>query len=1546
MKKFHPGLAVLFLFMLGILVPAASGAQDYYWGEPEVFSQRAGSFPVSAYRGNLSVVVWQETTPGEGGGQISVSMAVKQGRGNWITRERIASYAYSYAASGVEPSILSVALDDRGRILIAAAVSAMETEILVSSDLGASFERQRLEMGSESSVAPRIFTRSGGGYLLFVTRGAAQTESLSIFYSRSDDGVNWSPFQPFVTESGRLINFLPSHVSLNGREYVVYQSQISGADLTFQLFFKSSADNGRTWSNSVRITGGGFRDPVFPDVLPDQMDNQRAHLSVQQGKLFIVWERRRGSRAPQIYGAFLNENGSIADTPYKINYDDAYCNNPVAVEIKGSTSVIWFDNSQGANRIMLAVLNNAGGGGNGVWNPAVDISRGAGGEGTFGRPVLVGENLAVFWQSTRGTPGSSGTQNRIYSLTPDLSVVQPRLLARNFTPGRRTRSSQALIGWDPPRAVSIRGYSWSWSKSADVEPSREIMSAAPMAALEQNAPTDGTWYFSIIAQDYNDVWSDPVRITFIRDTTPPPAAQIILPETDETGYLISNTFSIRWNTPPASDVVGYTWNLEYLGPASLLEESGETLNRAALVRFGETLAQPPRTILGPGTMAAFTNQDNGLWVFTVSAIDEVGNIGTPARHFFKTNKYIAYTSVTHADARQDEEGSMVMWILGRGFAEGGTISRVILDKDGQEPYDREYRLSDGDYRIFSDREIGGIQIGEVPSGLYRILLEHPRRGMYISPPIITIDRTGTVKFGDYGQIWQPSWALREGRRFYIDPSLLILAAILVFCILGFFASVRGISNVAAESAAIRLETIALITGDIMPSEKKKRMIRIKRKGGGLRLKMASFTIGLVILVVIMISSPLYIMMGRTQESTLLQGLYDRAAVLLEGIVTGAKPYMPANNYLELGYLPSQSGVIPEAHYVTITGYGLEETIFSDYIMATNDRGILTKINTGELELGRSRLSDSLSSRQSSIEEEMNSRAREEIGELSSTLSRLNREASDLLERPSPSAEDLRRIEEIADTTQSLQNRINDSLSHIGREIGSEPVFSTNALAENTAENYIFFKPILYRQTADDVYYRGIVRLEVSIESIVRQIEAARWSILRVIALIALAAIAMGTVAALVLSSLIVRPIIRLVSHVERIRDTEDKTKLEGVDIEIKSKDEIAVLGNTINDMTHGLVKAAAAASDLSLGKEIQKKFIPLELNREGNKLTSGFKDTKNVQFFGYYEGAKGVSGDYFDYQDLDGRYFAIIKCDVAGKGIPAALIMIQVATMFISFFRRWKPSEKSFQIEDLVYQINDFLETLGFKGRFAAFTLCLFDSQTGLARFCNAGDNIVHWYDASEGAIKTVTLKETPATGVLPNFLVESKGGYVVQTLTLDHGDILFLYTDGIEEAKRRFRNAEFAEILCEEGETDTPHATHTVGQGDEEMTPERVEAIINAVMNKEIYTLHKYHNPEGENHDLKFDFTSCEGRVEEVIMAMVSVEKMFRMYKDPRANEDSRVLVDKKVDEFLRKHFRQYREYCYDTRENPGNDAYMYYTHVKEDDQYDDLTILGINRK
>jgi serine phosphatase RsbU (regulator of sigma subunit) len=732
-------------------------------------------------------------------------------------------------------------------------------------------------------------------------------------------------------------------------------------------------------------------------------------------------------------------------------------------------------------------------------------------------------------------------------------------------------------------------------------------------------------------------------------------------------------------------------------------------------------------------------------------------------------------------------------------------------------------------------------------------------------------------------------------------------------------------------------------------ENKQKTAQIQRKGKGLRFTLASFTTALILLVVIMISAPMYVIMTNTQQKTLLKSLWDRSNVLLEGLASSARFYLPMaiqsngeRGALELTYLTSNFAALSEAQYITITGYGIN-SIYTDHVWASNDPDINLKIDTAELYPGITRLNDVLNPFYKEISEEFNRRAQAEAGELSQNITRMTDQLLAMSIRTGAQSDRMR--DDIQITINSLNLKLNDILTEISGDIGSYPKFSVNSISKSKDRKYIFYKPVMYRQRTDNNFFRGLIRLEVSLDSIINEINRGQRTLLFTIGIVALIVLLTGITGTLIFSSLIIRPIINLVKHIEIIRDTEDKSKLAGIEINISSKDEIAILGNTINDMTHGLVKAALAASDLSIGKEIQKKFIPLEIDSQGNKQSSGFKKTQNLNFFGYYEGAKGVSGDYFDYKDLDGRYFAIIKCDVAGEGIPAALIMIQVATMFLNYFKQWKPDKKGMRIEEVVYQINDFIEALAFKGRFAAFTLCLYDSVTGTVRFCNAGDNIIHLYSAKEGRMKTITLPQSPAAGVLPNFMIESKGGYRVQTVQIERGDMLLLYTDGIEESKRKFRNREFKEIMCEEGTTGTPHENHLCGQADEEMSPERVEAIINAVMAREIYTLRKYHNPEGAE-DLQFDFTTCNGLVEDVIMAMVSVEKMFRCYKPADAGEDSRVLVDKKIDEFLRNHFVQYSRYCLHTREYHENSAYMYYTHIREDEQYDDLTILGIKRK
>ena len=377
MTGFFKSIKTYFLLLI-LLAPAALYAQSgFFWEQPAVFSQAHAHFPVTASNGDFGIVVWQEPMlgPEAGDASIGIALAVKLPGQPWENRGIIGG---PYIYSDMEPSILSAVIDDRNRILIAAAASTAEIEILISEDMGRTFERFRLESGPESSLAPRISVASDGSYLLFISRGSG--DSISIFFSRSADGRFWEPFRPFITVPGIHLNFLPSHASLRGRDYVVFQSftaSSKGINL-FQLYVTISSDGGRTWSPPQLFTS--FQDPhINAAAAADGFDNQRPHLSLQGDSLFLVWERRYHTGVPQIYAARLGPDGFIAGLPERVNSVTAHCNNPVAINFGGQTKIVWFDNRRGFNRIFMARRT-------GPWWEETELSRGSG--DTFGRPVV------------------------------------------------------------------------------------------------------------------------------------------------------------------------------------------------------------------------------------------------------------------------------------------------------------------------------------------------------------------------------------------------------------------------------------------------------------------------------------------------------------------------------------------------------------------------------------------------------------------------------------------------------------------------------------------------------------------------------------------------------------------------------------------------------------------------------------------------------------------------------------------------------------------------------------------------------------------------------------------------------------------------------------------------------------------------------------------------------------------------------------------------------------------------------------------------------
>jgi serine phosphatase RsbU (regulator of sigma subunit) len=1567
------------------LAQGLGGEGEYYWENPRYLSPGRGRFlSTLPLRGGF-VALWQESEQDEGaeGGRIWLSLARFSGEA-WESNRR---FAGPFEYRGAEPIVYSASASADGRLAVAVADGAeagkSSIEILLSPDGGRSFERAAIVTPEEPAVAPRIYASATGGWILFAAQGlsakaaggaeadpalAAAEErsgSLPIYFASSADGRSWAPLAPLVkAEEGLGLAFLPSAAPMPraageaagspARDLVVFQSLTGGDRPSWQLFSKLSSDGGKTWSAARRVTA--FPDPYNKDKAgPENFDNQRPVLGLAAGRLWLAWERNLRGASAQIYLAPVDASGSLAPGADRVSSGAGACSDPQVLELQGQPGALWFDNRRGAGRVYMARRRDAG------W-AEYDISVDSG-EASFGRAVAIGDGVYALWQ------GAAGGADRILVREPDRHADPPRLSALDYAVGKRSRSERATIEVAMPRDSSgIAGYSYVWGRSGEAEPPHRLAALTSQTRLALPADEDGPWFLAVAVEDFAGNWSPTARIRFDRKRRPPPPPILLRPEIDARGFLSSNTFSVDWLPPEGERAAGYTWELRYAGPLEAVASAaafkpgaaahpplpGLSPYEALLVdRAGPPL--PPPKILSEAPRASWVDVDDGYYILSVAAIDDVGNVSDAASILLKADKYVPYTAVTYVDASRDELGRTSLKLLGRGFLAEGAIARVVLDRDGREPYDVDRRP--GEYRITSDRQIEGFSFEDAQVGSYRVGLYHPKRGWYWTAPAIAVQEGGTVKYGlpsPFGVALKP--VSPRAYRFSAYDAI-VLGAVL-FAALGIVLSLGKVLSTARDAAEVRAQVLALVQGGPMPSEEKaKARRRFGKRGAGLQLKFTLIIASLVIFVVLLVSVPLGYFILRTESRSLATSMQQRADVLLESVAQGARSYLPGKDKLQLGFLPQQARAMDDAAYITLTGYG-EGSTEPDVVWATNDKEIAGKIDGDKLAIGSSRIaSDALSKDIARIASELDAKAAAEVSDINATMADLTREGRSLATKTDEASR--RRFDEIAQTLASLQSSLDAKLFALSTaSVGSTPAFDPSALSLRP-RRYLFYKPVLYRSGSDQLYYRGMVRLEVSTELIVREVVRAQADLVRIALIIAALALAVGIAGAFILSTIIVVPIRKLVRQIEHIRDTEDKEKLEGTSITVKGRDELFTLADTVNQMTDGLVRAAKASKELVIGKGIQKMFIPLD-PAEGNQaaLSTGHRDEKGFDVFGYYEGADAVSGDYWDFRPINARYYYFVKCDVSGHGVSAALIMVQVATMVTNYFGDWKKAmPASIDVTDLAYKINDFLEERKFVGRFAAFTLGVWDSQEGIAYLCEAGDSLLHIWSAAKGRLVEHKLPKSPAAGVFPSFMVQMKEPFAQKAFKLEPGDVLFLYTDGIDEAHHLFRDKDYRNHACAEVADNEPHTPHHKGgETREEFGYDRICAVLEALHARGSYRLVREHVPE---ESLTFDFSGCDGSLSEMIIAIISVEKVFRMYKDPMTTSKDTVVVDAKVDEFLRKkrRFDQARLLLgpddpeggnpnVEALEDQANPGYVLYKGVKSDPQDDDLTFLGIRRK
>jgi sigma-B regulation protein RsbU (phosphoserine phosphatase) len=228
-----------------------------------------------------------------------------------------------------------------------------------------------------------------------------------------------------------------------------------------------------------------------------------------------------------------------------------------------------------------------------------------------------------------------------------------------------------------------------------------------------------------------------------------------------------------------------------------------------------------------------------------------------------------------------------------------------------------------------------------------------------------------------------------------------------------------------------------------------------------------------------------------------------------------------------------------------------------------------------------------------------------------------------------------------------------------------------------------------------------------------------------------------------------------------------------------------------------LVEEERTARELELAAEVQRHLFPAD----------GLEDD-TLEIYGTCLPALGVGGDYYDYFGTDERRTCIAIADVAGKGIAAALLMSTVqASLRCQLISGDKP------LADVVSSMNRLLQRSTGDGSYATFFLAQFDNRTHGLTYVNAGHNPpmlvravpTSLRDAGElphvpgsprfpsnraarttaclavsEAEEPVVRRLTAGGPIIGTFL---NGPYEQETIKLQSGDILVVYTDGVTEA-------------------------------------------------------------------------------------------------------------------------------------------------------------------
>ncbi|MBF0556040.1 MAG: SpoIIE family protein phosphatase [Nitrospirae bacterium] len=266
-----------------------------------------------------------------------------------------------------------------------------------------------------------------------------------------------------------------------------------------------------------------------------------------------------------------------------------------------------------------------------------------------------------------------------------------------------------------------------------------------------------------------------------------------------------------------------------------------------------------------------------------------------------------------------------------------------------------------------------------------------------------------------------------------------------------------------------------------------------------------------------------------------------------------------------------------------------------------------------------------------------------------------------------------------------------------------------------------------------------------------------------------------------ISASITRPLRRLASATKDIaRGNLDDCKMTPA----RTKDEIGVLTNSfiymksalreyIRELTEATRAKEQIESELKIAHDIQMSFLI--------KLFPPFPERADLDLYATIMPAKEVGGDFYDFFFIDGTHLCFLIADVSGKGVPASLFMAMTKTLIKA------QTAVGLSPDKILSDVNGKLAKDNNVNMFVTIFFGILDTESGVVEFANGGHNPPLLYKKDTAGLIPLECAGI-VVGIMEEDITFDKG-----TVTMQSGDFILMYTDGVTEAINE-KDEEFGE--------------------------------------------------------------------------------------------------------------------------------------------------------